>query len=137
MPGGCARPIAPYSLIERPAKSRGQRRGIVRVDGRTREGILLKKTRKALLDFLGPNITPPQRAICERIAWLELRCAVFDAKQIDGTFTHYDSATHLALIGGLRRLYREIGFNSPAPKFADLMKAGPRPRGRPRKAEQQ
>jgi hypothetical protein len=45
------------------SKSRGQRRGIFRCDGRTREGRLLKETRKALLDHLGSGATVVQRSM--------------------------------------------------------------------------
>jgi len=121
---GCAHPISPYARIE--PKSRGQRRGIVRVDGRTKEGRLLKNTRAGLLEHLGPDATIPQKALIERIAWLELRSALFDQKQIEGTFTEYDSKQHLALINALRRLYGSLGLGRPVPKFAQLLKRQPK-----------
>src|SRR5215831_5622918 len=121
MPGP-ARPIAPYMHIDPGGKSRGQKRGIVRVDGRTVEGRLLKNTRKALLEHLGPNPTIPQLALSERIAWLELRFAVFDRKQIEGTWTKLDNDTHLALIGNLRRLYQTLGLGRPTPQLSQLLK---------------
>jgi hypothetical protein len=122
MPGH-ARPIAPYSLVEPRSQNRGQKRGLVRVDGRTVAGRLLKHTRKALLDHVGgPNAASTvQKALIERCAWLELRCALFDQKQIEGTFTNYDSATHLALIGSLRRLYQTLGIEKPRASFASLL----------------
>ena len=126
MPGP-ARPVAPYMRFEKASANRGQKRGVVRVDGRTVHGRLLKNTRAALLEHLGPGVTIPQKAIIERIAWLELRCALFDQKQIDGTFTQYDADQHLALINALRRLYGSLGTGRPGPKFASLLKKRPQP----------
>jgi hypothetical protein len=68
-----------------------------------------------------------QRSMVERIAWLELRCALFDQKQISGTFTDLDGKTYLALVGSLRRLYSALGIERPAPKFAELLKKRPKP----------
>jgi len=129
---GPARPVSPYMISDPGGKSRGTRRRIVRVDGRTKEGRLLKNCRKALLKHVGANPSIPQLALIERASWLELRCAVLDAKQIDGTFTAYDANMFLALVGGLRRLYREIGIQQPAPTFSELLRdSTPKRRGRP------
>src|SRR6267378_3329243 len=116
MPGP-ARPLAPYALLEPSTKSRGQRRGIVRVDMRTRHGRLLKQTRAALLEHVGPHSTVAQRSMCERIAFLELRCALFDQKLISGEFTGNDANTYYALVGAMRRCYSAIGLERAAPKF--------------------
>lgn len=130
MPGP-ARPIAPYMLADPGGNSRGQRRGILRVDGRTKAGRQLRATRKALLDHLGPNASAPQLALAERAAFLELRATLFDQKIVDGTFTELDGKTYYALIGALRRCYAAIGLQRPAPAFAALM----RPPGRQRRTE--
>jgi len=117
---GCARPIAPYTRLE--PKSRGQRRGILRVDARTREGRLLRDARKTLLEHLGGTATAVQKSLVERAAWLELRIALLDAKQARGEFSDYDSRVYLAMIGSLRRVYQAIGIARPAPSFAKLLK---------------
>jgi len=52
---GCALPITPYARI--PPKRRGQRRGILRVDARTRAGRLLRDVRKTLLEHVGSTAT--------------------------------------------------------------------------------
>jgi hypothetical protein len=122
MAGRAARPLAPYALLEPGTKSRGQRRGIVRCDMRTRAGRLLKRTRAALLEHVGPNATAAQLSLCERIAFLELRAALFDQKIVDGTFTECDSKTYYAMIGAIRRCYAALGLNRPAPKFAELLR---------------
>ena len=61
---GCARPIAPYARLE--PKSRGQRRGILWVDARTREGRLLRDVRNTLLEHLGGNATAVHKSLIER-----------------------------------------------------------------------
>jgi len=70
----------------------------------------------------GRTATTAQLAIVEHIAFLELRAALLSQKIIDGTYTNYDSSTHYALIGALRRCYREIGIESPTPKLAELLR---------------
>ena len=47
---------------------------------------------------------------------------MFDRKEIEGKFTELDAKHYLALVGSLRRLYKEIGLSRPTPKFAELMK---------------
>jgi len=118
------RPIAPYMRMEPVSANRGQKRGVVRLDARTVHGRLVKNTRLALLEHIGPNATLPQQALIERIAFLELRAAIFDKKQIEGSFTPNDAAVHLAIINSLRRLYQTLGIQRPSPKFSQLMTNG-------------
>jgi hypothetical protein len=117
MPGP-ARPIACYALLDPKTKSRGQRSGIVRVDGRTREGRLLKQTRQALLDHIGAGATAVQQPMIERIAQLELRCALLDAKQLAGKFIEYNGKIYLA--GDGRQppaALQRPGLRSPSPEI--------------------
>jgi hypothetical protein len=126
---GPAKPVSPHMIARPPSKHRGCKLGLVKVDGRTLEARLLKYTRQALLDHVGPNPTTLQLSLIERAAWLELKCALFDKRTIEGTFTEADSAIFLATIGGLRRIYKELGIERAGPKFADLLQK--RPVGRP------
>jgi hypothetical protein len=83
---GCALPITPYARI--PPKRRGQRRGILRVDARTR----VRDVRKThTLAVLPPPFT---NALIERTALLELRIALLDAKQ-----ARRESTDHTLSIG--------------------------------------
>ena len=132
---GPARPTYLYSRpLVTPAQGRRRgRRGIVYVDGRSKEGRLLRHIRKGILEHLTANGAEPtlvQYSLAERAAWIELKLALLDEKQIAGTFSEFDSKNYYAAVGALRRLYREIGITKPAPGFAALMK---RPSGRPRK----
>jgi len=70
----CTLPIARYARI--PPESRAQRRGIPRVDARTREGRLLREVRKTLREHVASNPTAVHKALIERAAWLELAIAL-------------------------------------------------------------
>ena len=130
--------MRPTYLYSRPlvtpvsGRSRGQRRGIVHVDGRSREARLLKHVRRSILEQLtahqGGEATLVQRSLAERAAWIELKIAMLDQKQIDGTFSEFDSKNYYAAVGALRRLYKEIGIDKPPPPFASLLKTSGRPR---------
>ena len=128
MPGK-ARPVYLYSLLDpSPGHSAGQRRGIVRVDMRSKHGRLLKTIRKEILAHLtaqGGEPTIIQRSLAERAAQLELKLAMYDEKQLAGTFSDYDSKVYFAAVGSLRRLYKEIGLAKPSPGFAKLLKSPP------------
>jgi hypothetical protein len=118
----CTHPLSVYSLIE--PKAHGQRRGIVKCDGRSPEGRILKNARRTLLEHIGGHevATPVQKSLIERAAMLELRAAMLDQKVIAGTFTDYDGKTYNAVINSLTRVYKVLGVERPQPKFAHLMK---------------
>ena len=92
MPGP-ARAMHLHFLVDPSlGRSRGQRRGIARVDGRAKQGRLLKGIRKGILDHLsaqGGEPTIVHHSLAERAAWLELTIAyvqnnflVFDFTQL-------------------------------------------------------
>jgi len=129
---GKARPVYLYSLVDpSPGRSKGQRRGLLRVDARTKAGRLLARIRQGVLDHLSQGAEPTliQCSLAERCAWLELQLQMYDAKQISGQFTSYDAKVYYAAVNSLKRLYKEIGFTKAPPPFASLMK----PAGRRRK----
>jgi hypothetical protein len=119
----CTQPLAVYALIE--PRAYGQRRGIVKCDGRSPEGRILKNARKALLEHIGraETATGIQKSLIERAAMLELRAAMLDQKVIAGTFTDYDGKTYNAVINSLTRVYKVLGIGRPQPKFADFMRS--------------
>jgi hypothetical protein len=134
---GPAKPVSPHMIARPPSKHRGCKLGIVTIDGRTLESRLLKYTRQALLDHLGHNPTVPQLSLVERIAWLELKCALFDKRMADGTFTESDNDVFLAVVNSLRRLYATLGLEKPGPKFSELLpkRRGGRPPGPKKQAK--
>jgi hypothetical protein len=89
---------------------------LARPDGRTKEARLLRQMREELIRHLGGNVTPPQRAMIERCAMLQLRCAVLDRKILDGTFTEFDAKVYLAFTGSLTRTLARLGLEAAADK---------------------
>ena len=82
---------------------------LARPDKRTREARLLKQMRTELTRHLGGQLSPPQRVLVERAAILQLRCAKFDQKILDGTFSEYDSKVFLAFSNSLTRTLKALG----------------------------
>src|SRR5438045_4130280 len=80
-----------------------------RPDRRTKEARLLKQMRQELTRHLGGKLTPPQRVLVERAAMLQLRCAKFDEKIFNGTFSEYDSKVFLAANNSLVRTLKALG----------------------------
>ena len=98
---------------------------LARPDGRTKEARLLRQARRALIAHLGgeARLSAPQRALVERAAMLQLRCAVLDKKILDGTFSEYDAKTYLAFSNSLRRSLEALGLGpavAPPPSLADM-----------------
>ena len=82
-----ARPIHLYFLVDpSPGPDRGQPPGIARVDGRAKEGRLLKRIRKGILDHLSAQGGEPSivhHSLTERAAWLE-----FNISYVQNNFHH-------------------------------------------------
>jgi hypothetical protein len=72
--------------------------------------------REELIRHLGGTVTPPQRAMIERAAMLQLRCAALDRKILDGTFSEYDAKTYLAFSNSLTRTLARLGLEPQAAK---------------------
>jgi hypothetical protein len=76
--------------------------------------------REELIRHLGGNVTPPQRAMIERAAMLQLRCAALDRKILDGSFSEYDAKTYLAFSNSLTRTLKSLGVEPAAAKTPTL-----------------
>jgi hypothetical protein len=87
-----------------------------RPDGRTKEARLLKQMREKLVAQLGGEgrLRPAQRVLIERIAMLQLKVALLDARIIAGTMTDYDHKSYLAYANSLSRMLEKLGLNDPA-----------------------
>jgi hypothetical protein len=70
--------------------------------------------RRELIRHLGGTVTPVQRAMIERCAMLQLRCAALDRKILDGTFSEYDSKVYLAFSNSLVRTLKALGIQPAA-----------------------
>src|SRR5204863_8557833 len=93
---------------------------LARPDKRTREARLLKQMRQELSQHLGGKPTPMQRALIERAAMLQLRCAKFDEKIINGSFSDYDSKAFLASSNSLTLTLKALGLQlaaAPTPRL--------------------
>jgi len=100
---------------------------LARPDGRTKAARLLHQMREALFLHLGgeTKLTPIQRAVVERAAMLQLRCAMLDEKVLDGSFSDYDAKSYLAFSNSLTRTLALLGLDPAvaqpkAPTLADL-----------------
>ena len=98
---------------------------LARIDGRSREGRLLRSVRAELVRHIGGNPSATERALIERAVWLSLRVAQLDAKMAAGnSFSDHDSRTYLAWSNSLARTLREVGLRPsapPQPSLADLV----------------
>jgi len=110
-------PIGPYS----------RRKALAKLSGRTREGRLLRDTRKALIDHVGGSPSVTEQMLIERIANLHLRIAVMDRKFTEtGVMTDHDTNTYLAWVGSYTRTLRELGLHAhvaPTPGLAEIIAA--------------
>jgi hypothetical protein len=112
----------PYQPFQ--SEGRAKRRGIVRVDRRTREGKLLEQTRAALIAQVGGNPNFLQCAIIERAAFLSVEAAKVNALIAAGTSTPADLRSYMALTRAIAGLIRSLGLRSacvePAPRRQTL-----------------
>jgi hypothetical protein len=88
---------------------------LARPDMRSREGRLLKQMRRELIRHCGGRVTPVQRALIERAAMLQLRCAALDRKILDETFSEYDAKTYLAFSNSLAGAWSRSALSPPPP----------------------
>lgn len=110
------RAIGPYS---RP-------HNLQKLDGRTREGRLMRDVRAELTAHVGGKPSATQKALIERAVWLSLHIAQLDAKAAAGrAMTEHDSRTYLAWSNSLTRTLREIGLKGAieAPKSLEQIAA--------------
>ncbi len=97
--------VFPYS---RPA-------ALAKLDGRTKEGRLVRDTRAAMTAHIGGAPSATQRALIERAVQLTLRIATMDRKFAQtGEQTELDSRTYLAWSASLSRVLRDLGMKSVA-----------------------
>lgn len=112
MPYGAGmKQLGPYSGPSRLAK----------LDGRTREGRLMRDTRRALVQHVGGHPSVAQALIIDRIVNLTIRIAAMDRKFAEvGMMTDGDTAVYLAWTGTLTRSLRELGIKGAPAKQRTL-----------------
>jgi hypothetical protein len=79
------------------------------LDGRSREGRLVRRVRRELTAHVGGRPTATQKALIERAAWLSLRISQLDARMATDGFTDHDHRFYLAWVGTLSRTLRQLG----------------------------
>lgn len=83
---------------------------LARLDGRTREGRLMRRVRSELTAHVGGKPSAPQRMLIERATTLALHVEMLDRKVLQGgAMTEHDSRTYLAWSNSLTRTLRELG----------------------------
>lgn len=93
---------------------------LARLDGRTREGRLMRRVRSELTAHVGGKPSATQRMLIERATTLSLYVEMLDRKMLEaGAQTEHDSRTYLAWSNSLTRTLRELGLQ--APDLADPM----------------
>lgn len=93
-------------------------KSLAKIDGRTREAALMRRTREALVAHVGNCPTATQRVMIDQAVQLTIRIAAMDRKYAEtGEQTDFDSRTYLAWTGSLTRLMRTLGLEAaPPPK---------------------
>ena len=88
---------------------------LARLDGRTREGRLMRRVRSDLIAHVGGKPSATQRMLVERAVTLSLYVSKLDAKLLkNGSMTEHDSRTYLAWSNSLTRTLRELGLQVPS-----------------------
>jgi hypothetical protein len=85
---------------------------LVKVDGRSKEGMVLTATRNALSEQLGRKPTPAERMLIERLSWLNLRITYLDTKILLGTVNYHDAAQYNAHLNSFSRGLTNLGLLS-------------------------
>jgi hypothetical protein len=90
-----------------------RRFGLTKLDGRTREAVLMRRVRDELTRHVGGNPSVTQRLLIDRAAVLSLRVAQIDQKILAGEpLTLHDSNFALAWNNALRRTLVQLGVES-------------------------
>ena len=119
--------VSPYARVS-PTRRNRQKRGLVVMDGNSPEAHFLRRVQRKLLEHLGGEPTAPQRALVNKIAWIELRCLLLDKKLLESRETPYDHDVYLAHANAAARMYKLLGIEPPKPDFASLMRGPGSPR---------
>jgi hypothetical protein len=115
--------VSPYAKIS-PTKRNNQKRGLRLWDGNSPEAHFIRRATKMLIEHVGgPDVvTVPQRALIDKICWIELRCAILNRKAFfENHETPYDQDIFLAHAGKLKLLYEQLGIEKPKASLAQLM----------------
>ena len=105
--------LKPFSTPRTPGK----------VDKRTKEGAVLKKTREDLIAHCGgPDaVSVVQRELIERAAWLRVQLFLLDARMADGEpFGEFRANMYISWSNCLTRLLSRLGLEAKPPPSRSL-----------------
>ena len=93
------------------------------IDGRSRNGRFLAAARHELSGHLGSELSPIQRMLVERCAWLMLHVALFDERvaETGRPLSDRDRRSYLAFSNSLVRTSRQLGL-PPSAFIADVLR---------------
>jgi hypothetical protein len=115
-----------HSRLE-PKRLGGDRRGLGKLDGRTKEAKFLNRMREGLIAHVGGSPSLPQRALIERLIHLELRVAIGERDMVVNPerFSAKDDAIYSSLVGKIETLYTKLGIKPTSgathPSLADVL----------------
>ena len=94
---------------------------LAKVDGRTREGRLLREHTAELLDHIGGDPSAPQRRLVELASNLALHMALMDRRFVQANaVTEREGRQYLAWANAYRRTLQAIGLDRRAPSAPSL-----------------
>src|SRR3954464_10500017 len=85
---------------------------LYRADGRTYEGMIVRRVRSALSEHVGGNPSVAQSLLIERAAWLSLRLALKERKLLEtGDLTRHDDLHYMSWTNGLVKILDRLGIS--------------------------
>ncbi|NPD68926.1 hypothetical protein HN018_02850 [Lichenicola cladoniae] len=96
---------------------------LAKLDGRTRQGRLLRDIRADLVKHVGGSPSATERILIDQAAQLRLRLALMDAEDA-GVLSERNAREYLSWSSALGRMLRQLGLKAaakPAPSLDDLM----------------
>jgi hypothetical protein len=91
-------------------------RGVIAIDGRSKEGKFLRRCEAELTAHVGGSPSFAQKLLIRRAARAMLRLELLDAKMASGNWTDHDARTFGGLNNAIRLALRELGVRETKPK---------------------
>lgn len=95
-----------------------------KIDGRSREGILLKTTNNALLEQLNRRPTPAEKLLIERLSWLHLCIQLLDSRVLEGQVGYDEAAAYASHINSFSQGLANLGLLGNALTLPSLPEPG-------------
>src|SRR6266849_5993653 len=89
----CAKPPHLYGVAP-PTEDNPDKRGLTKIDGRTKAGRAAKEFRAALVAHVGGSPNTVQKELIERAVILQLKCSLMDQQIVKGIESEYSQKTY-------------------------------------------